>query len=90
MNVFLLVVLKTITQTTVSIVRASENIRKGITIKLTEEKINPPKHANAKNTNVPVRNIAIAFIFVSVVTNLININFNSKAMSVKYQYSIVS
>ncbi len=60
-------------------------MRNGTTIKFTEENTKPPIQANAKNTNVPVTHIAIAFKLVLVVTNRINTNFISKAMNVKYQ-----
>lgn len=59
-------------------------------IKLTEEKINPPIHAKEKNTNVPVKNIAVAFRVVPVVIYRSKTNFINKARNVKYQYSIVS
>jgi|JI10StandDraft_1071094.scaffolds.fasta_scaffold29000_4 hypothetical protein len=73
------------TLTTVSIVRAKANIRNGTTIRLTDEKMNPPMHAKAKKTNVPVTHIAIAFKLVSVVTKRIKIYFINKAIRVKYQ-----
>ncbi len=84
-KVFLLFVLNTITPITVSMVSAKLNIKKGMTIKFTVEKINPPIDANAKKTNVPVTHIAIAFRFVSVVTNRINKYLIKSAMIVKYQ-----
>ena len=77
--------LNIITHTIVSIVRASANIRNGITIKLTEEKIKPPMQAKAKKTKVPVKNIAAAFKFVPAVINLSRTNLSNNAKSVKYQ-----
>ena len=82
--------LKTIIHTTVSMVSARANMRNGISIKLTDEKIKPPMEANAKKTKVPVKNIAVAFKLVSVVIKRIRANLRSKAINVKYQYSIVS